>query len=520
MSLLPPARLAYLREGTKQALESVAERVGLVLERVLDLAHVPLELDDCALLFLEMRDEPAAFAPRVYSIMGAHPDLLLVAVVPAPRDEIVQPLLDAGAFYVVDDGPSLEMCVRAAMSALRRIHKLQTERERLAADLAHQAKLSAVGLLAAGVSHEVNNPCAAILLSATLLRRQLESVMARPRFQRVEALEQFAPEWLESMGDTIGAAKRVANIVKSLNNFSRRTDLDTPVPVDVNAEITSALRLIGKEVRFQANFECSLAPGLPRIVAAPNAMAQIVTNLVVNALQALESRATGDRWIWITTSFDEATVMVEVMDNGPGIAPEHFEKIFDPFFTTKGVGEGTGLGLSITRSLVQKAGGEILVESTPGEGARFRLVFERPYEAATISSPPPRFPPETQRLRVMIVDDDELTLRSIERSLGSDFECIAVSDAQRAIDVLDDDSHVDAILTDVVMPVMNGFEFYGRLAERKPDLAARTVFLSGGITSETLRKRISATGRPCLGKPLDLQELVQTIRAMARNGAA
>jgi CheY-like chemotaxis protein len=210
--------------------------------------------------------------------------------------------------------------------------------------------------------------------------------------------------------------------------------------------------------------------------------------------------------------------MLEVVDNGPGIAAEHLEKIFDPFFTTKGVGEGTGLGLSITRSLVQKAGGEILVESAPGEGARFRLVFERPEASVTISSPPPSLPPATNRLRVMIIDDDELTLRSIERSLGSDFECIAVSEARRAIELLGRDSHVDAILTDVVMPVMNGFEFYGALAESNPRLAERVVFLSGGITSETLRKRIESTGRRFLGKPLDLQELVQTIRSLAGNG--
>src|SRR5205085_130166 len=115
--------------------------------------------------------------------------------------------------------------------------------------------------------------------------------------------------------------------------------------------------------------------------------------------------------------------------------------------------------------------------------------------------------PSHSRLRVLVVDDDEVTLRSIQRSLSSRFECITHTGGVPALESLRFDDKVDVVLSDIVMPEMNGVEFYRQLIEEHPKLAARIAFLSGGITSERLRERVVETGRPMLGKPLDMDEL-------------
>jgi CheY-like chemotaxis protein len=255
---------------------------------------------------------------------------------------------------------------------------------------------------------------------------------------------------------------------------------------------------------------------MPRIVAPPNGITQIVTNLVVNALQALESANAQDPQVWITTDFDDEHVMLEIGDNGPGIPSDEMVRIFDPFFTTKPLGQGTGLGLSITRSLVHKIGGEIFPESEPGEGARFSVVLERragPEETARFEQ---RMPPASERLRVLLLDDDELILRSMQRSLAPHFECQAVAAARTALDFLRADHEFDVVVSDVVMPGMNGLEFFSALEHAHPELATRTLFISGGITSESLHSRVAGTGRPCLVKPVDMQELIHTIRRLGR----
>jgi CheY-like chemotaxis protein len=218
----------------------------------------------------------------------------------------------------------------------------------------------------------------------------------------------------------------------------------------------------------------------------------------------------------ISTEYDDDHVMLEVHDNGPGIGEEVLSRIFDPFFTTKPIGKGTGLGLSITQQLVHKLGGEIFAESEGGRGARFSVVIERTTVDVTVSNELHRMPPGSDRLRVLLLDDDELILRSMQRSLSAHFECQTAARASTALQLLQSDGDFDAVVSDVVMPEMNGLEFWNELEHNHPDLALRTVFISGGITSDRLRVRVSDTGRPCLSKPVDMYELIRTIRRLGR----
>ncbi|MCC6524247.1 MAG: response regulator [Polyangiaceae bacterium] len=508
-------RIAFELPETAARLERAAGALGLAVVSSGPLASELAKPGETDLLLVEHRTLPEALVPRVLSLTGSQPDTLVVVVVPAPRAGVEAALLAAGAFDVLDDGSELATQLARTVAAARRVAGLRAERETLQRDLAQRDKLAALGLLSAGVSHEVNNPCGAILANLSSLRSDLEALMSRPRVQRLEVLDERGPDWLEAVGDCVSAAHRIHNIARSLNVFSRRSGEGTVGPVDLNEEIGVVVRLVGKEVRSRATFDIELAPGLPAIEALPYMAAQVLTNLVVNALQAVEAVPAGRGKVRITTGYDAEAVMISVEDNGPGIAPEHIGNIFDPFFTTKGAGGGTGLGLSITRSLVHKAGGEIFVDSEPGRGACFRVVFPRLVHARAPQRGRPSQPPAQGRLRVLILDDDELMLRSFERLLSAHFDCILARGVAQALAALSRDAHVDAVLADVVMPGQSGVDLWEQLRLTHPALAARTLFVSGGLTSERLRERVAATRRPLLDKPIERQALVAAIQALA-----
>ena len=503
-----PGGLASMRAGAAAA--------GLEETSARDLAVNGIDPDQRGLLLVEGDGEtPDALAAQIFSITSGAPNLLVASVVTSPRAEYEVRLRDSGALDVLEAGSDLGPQLARTAAIAQRIVALQAEREQLAGDLAHQDRLAALGLLAAGVSHEINNPCGAIFANIGVVRDDLESVLSRPRFMRGDALDQSAGEWLEALGDCMAAARRIQSVVKTLNVFSRRSDNNQPVPVDLNEEVTAVMRLVGKEVKFQAHIRLELDAQLPQVLAVANSVAQIVTNLVVNALQALESVMAAEPVIVIRTTHDDDNVLLEVSDNGPGMASDVRRRIFDPFFTTKPVGKGTGLGLAITRELVNKAGGEIFVESTPDHGTLFRVVFVVATDLNQRVARPSSMPPASARLRVLLLDDDELLLRSLQRSLAPHFECIAVQSSKDALDALRRDPNVDAIVSDIVMPEMNGMDFFDKLQEFHPALASHTAFLSGGLTALNLRERLTATGRPYMQKPVDAQHLVRVIREIA-----
>jgi len=510
--------LAFQSGAVGARLRRAIDSAGARVQSCVDLSGGSLDPQGASVLFIEDRDDRDTISARVVTLAGVHRDTLLVLIVePSAWDPR---LFGDGAFDVICDGPDLERDVTRTLALAARVLTMQRERIRLANDMAHQDRLSALGLLAAGVGHEVNNPSAAILANVELIRDQLEATLTKPRYQQADALNSVAGEWLEALGDCLGASRRIVSIVRSLNVFSRRGEDLSPRVVNINEEISTVMRLIGKEVHFQSHVELDLDSTLPSIFTTPHAITQIVTNLVVNALQALESVPREDRRLVVRTSFDDESVLIEVNDNGPGIPAEHMDRIFDPFFTTKGVGIGTGLGLSITRQLVQRAGGEVMVESSPGTGASFQIVFERPDPATMPSSRASRLPPASDRLRVLVVDDDELLLRSLKRLLDGQFEIVPAKSASHALRLLAEDDRLDVILTDIVMPDESGVDLFDQLEVRFPRLAKRTIFISGGIRSEELRARIERTGRPFVAKPIEIRELARLVRAVERGIAA
>jgi signal transduction histidine kinase len=261
--------------------------------------------------------------------------------------------------------------------------------------LAQSEKLASIGLLSAGVAHEINNPLAYVANNLAVLERDMKSVLEmieiyeRARDSMVVAAPQVVAEvealaeeldWdyvRENLGRMLGRTRegvqRVANIVQNLRGLAR-TSPPKMESASIPDMLESALEMIRGRLR-RHNIEFVVEHGdVPRLTCVPSQISQVILNLLINAAQAVESSGhhEGGR-IRFATARDGDMVCISMSDNGCGIPAESLPQLFDPFFTTKSVGEGTGLGLSISHGIVTGHGGRIEVESPPGEETCFRI---------------------------------------------------------------------------------------------------------------------------------------------------
>jgi len=235
-----------------------------------------------------------------------------------------------------------------------------TARSQLEAQLGHSERLAALGTLAAGVGHEINNPLASVLAGVESLERWLD----RRRFGKDDLLE--AAEILDVLEREVHRCRETTDKLMLLAQpYSTE-----PAWFDLNQAVSDNLSLLRHQMRKQGiEAEEALEPELPPIWARHSSMRGVCMNLMMNAVQAMPM---GGR-LSVRTARGGAGVILTIADTGVGIAPEHIDRIWDAFFTTKPVGQGTGLGLSITQRVISRHGGSIRVESRPGEGARFTI---------------------------------------------------------------------------------------------------------------------------------------------------
>jgi signal transduction histidine kinase len=294
--------------------------------------------------------------------------------------------------------------IRAEQELRRRTEQLTAANEQLRqanaklkdaqSQLVHSEKLAAVGTLAAGMAHEINNPLAFAANNAAVLERDVASMLqVLERYQ--EGVEEFRPasparvEAIINLQDEIDVAyiqqnlipiikatrkglARVAQIVQNLRDFARIDRAETG-EIDVNESIEQSLVMIGEMlVRLRVEVRRDFGT-LPKLEGSPAQINQVFLNLLINGMQAIEAcgKSTGE--VHVKTRQVGDAIVIEVADNGCGIPADVLPKIFDPFFTTKPIGRGTGLGLSLTHGIVTDHGGQISVESTPGKGTRFRI---------------------------------------------------------------------------------------------------------------------------------------------------
>jgi CheY-like chemotaxis protein len=307
--------------------------------------------------------------------------------------------------------------------------------------------------------------------------------------------------------EAIHGAERVRDVVRSLRAYSRPGH-GPPVRVDVAAELSGALRLVGNTIRHRARVVEQLG-AVPTVLARPNELGQVFVNLLVNAGQAIRSDANGEILVRCFTAPD-GMAGVEVADNGVGIPPEVHPRIFEPFFTTKPVGDGTGLGLSICQGIVLRLGGTIAFESEPGTGTRFTILLPAAGPGPVAAVAEVALP----RGLIMVVDDDPAVTRALARMLGRTAEVAVENSPEAALGRLALQPSPDAILCDVMMPGLTGPSFHERLRATNPALARRVVFITGGVVTEAIAEAIAATGQPCLEKPPDAGALARAIASV------
>ena len=222
-------------------------------------------------------------------------------------------------------------------------------------------RLASIGMLAAGVAHEINNPLAFVSSNLSFIQTEL---------RELEQPEDVQNELLEAVAEAREGVERMRLIVQSLQSLSRGDPVSSH-PVDLHEVLETSLHLVRSKVCSRARLVRDYGE-LPQVQGNAVQLAQVFVNLLVNAAQAMPQ--TGGE-IRLTTRVQDGSAVVEVRDTGCGISPENLERIFEPFFTTKPAGEGTGLGLAISHEIIRALGGELSVESTVGEGTTFRILL-------------------------------------------------------------------------------------------------------------------------------------------------
>jgi two-component system cell cycle sensor histidine kinase/response regulator CckA len=385
-----------------------------------------------------------------------------------------------------------------------------TEQRALEQQFAQSQKMQAVGQLAGGIAHDFNNVLTAIIGFSDLLLTSHRPT--DPSFQDIMNIKQNA--------------NRAAGLVRQLLAFSRRQTLRPRVIQlrEVLSEISVLLdRLLGETIELEVEHGRDVWP----IKADLNQLEQVIVNLAVNARDAMPG---GGRLTIRTSNVTEEEskkfreqgfkpgdyVLLEVADTGEGMPPEVMEKIFEPFFSTKEVGKGTGLGLSTVYGIVKQTGGFIYVDSKPGEGASFRMLFPRheleAEEAPSEADRPPAPSDLTGNACILLVEDEEAVRAFAGRALQArGYKVYEAASGQDALDLING-AHdpIDLVISDVVMPGMDGPTLMRELRQRQPDV--KIIFVSGYAEDVFERNLPEDETYQFLPKPFTLKELATTVK--------
>jgi PAS domain S-box-containing protein len=382
-----------------------------------------------------------------------------------------------------------------------------TERKRLQATLLISDRMASIGLLAAGVAHEINNPLAVVMGS-------VDAAIQHVADKAIDSETGLPDPLREMLEDIRSASSRIRDIVHDVSSFSRTEDPELS-NVDARLVMKSTLRMADHTLRLRARVETHYGP-LPFVAATESRLAQVFLNLLVNASQAIPEGQLDRNCIRVSMQTDAAgAAVIVIADTGSGMSAATLNRLFTPFFTTKDVGVGTGLGLSICRRIIASFDGTIQVESEVGRGTTVRIVLpasliqaSTPPSAARSSRPP-------ARARLMLIDDEPMVARVLERCLSSHYEVAAFGSARQALARFAVGERYDHILCDLMMPDMNGMEFHARLAQDYPDQAARMVLITGGGMTPRVQAFLEQTHTPKLDKPFNLEAL-QTLLSGVR----
>jgi PAS domain S-box-containing protein len=381
----------------------------------------------------------------------------------------------------------------AREKALERSHQQLAETQ---TQLLHSSRLAALGQMAAGVAHEINNPLQYVLSGIEELGEQPDLDADRQRVLR----------------DMLDGAQRIRSVTRSLLPFARVDGAQLEL-VDMNEVVEWATRVTATEIRHRAQLDLQLSP-IPAIIGQRVRLGQLVTNLLTNAAHAITEGASERHRITVTTRAVGRRVRLTVEDTGRGIPEEIRPRIFDPFFTTKPRELGTGLGLALCAEIVTRQGGTIEFESIVDHGTKFVVLFGE--GTGEVRTPPPRSeaPRTTRRPRVLLIDDEELIVRTYKRFL-KEYDVVGAVGGKAALEILAKDVDFDVILCDVMMPSVDGPMVFARVSEIAPDLVPRILFCSGGAFTTRVRAFLEQIPNKVLDKPVTANQLRAAIHKIA-----
>ncbi|MFO0667555.1 MAG: PAS domain-containing protein [Polyangiaceae bacterium] len=413
-----------------------------------------------------------------------------------------------------------ELALRTAHDELERRVEIRTKELVLAHETLRRTeeqfrqaqKMDAVGTLAGGMAHDFNNMLSVILSYTQLL---------------LDDLPKDSP-MRSDLAEIKLAAERSSSLTKQLLAFSRQQVMEAR-SVDLNTvvlEMEKMLsRVLGEDIELTNHLDSNLAP----IQADPGQMEQILLNLAVNARDAMP---TGGKLAISTANvdIDEAyaashlgvtpgpNVMISVTDTGVGMTKEVSERIFEPFFTTKDPGKGTGLGLSTVFGIVKQSGGSIWVHSAPSQGSTFKLFFPRNTDPGAPTLPAEIAQRAAGSETLLLVEDDELVRRAASASLRRvGYIVLEASSGEAALETCRTHAFpIHLLITDVVMPTMNGRELAQRVADVRPGLPV--LFVSGYANATTHKHGVIEGNASFLQKPFTPEGLAQKVREVIDSG--
>jgi len=389
--------------------------------------------------------------------------------------------------------------------------RAEEEHRRLSEQLQQAQKLEAIGQLAGGVAHDFNNLLTAILGSVEILLLEPEddsgaiSAEGRVDLQQIEH-----------------AARRAAALTQQLLAFSRK-QVTRPEVLDPRRLLSETREMLQRTIREDIDIDLAVTDGASHIEADASQLVQVLINLVVNASDAMPR---GGRVIieCADVELDDAHVaahpgarpgphvMLAVTDQGIGMSPDTKEHIFEPFFTTKPVGQGTGMGLATVYGIVSKAGAHVSVESEPGRGSSFRVYFPAVDQEIPEIDPSPTDDRPGGSEVVLVCEDEDVVRRVASRVLrDAGYEVLEAESGRRALELAaEHDGEIHMLLTDVIMPEMNGRELAEAFAPQYPGI--RTLFVSGHAREVLDQQDVESGGTDFLAKPFSATVLLRRVR--------
>jgi PAS domain S-box-containing protein len=379
-----------------------------------------------------------------------------------------------------------------------------SERKEFTARAMEMDRMIAVGTLAAGIGHEINTPLAYVIENLDFALQELAREESAVRSNEVGLARRS--ELHRALQDARQGVGRVREIVRDLRSFSS-TQAEDKLTFALAPILVSSIQMAQNEIRHRARLVRDFRD-VPMLAGHPSRLGQVFVNLLVNAAHAIPVGSVGEHTITVRTSCEGKEVKIEVSDTGIGIEPDKLARVFDPFFTTKPVGQGTGLGLFVCKRIVGEHGGRIEVQSRPGQGSTFSVILPAAADIPKQPAPEARpVPAPCRRARVLVVDDEPRVARSLARALRREHDVSTLTSAREALTRLTESDSFDAVLCDVMMPEMNGVDLHRELERRRPELARRVLFFTGGAFTPATERFVRRMGDRCLEKPFDVAEI-------------